>query len=90
MWEIEEEWHWEVRTESIRFYLSNGEERLAYDISRIALVDYFNTDDTKEDAEKLFQLHNDRIKELAIKLVPERKPQDSFMINLDVCNRLEL
>lgn len=89
-WNIEEEWHWEMKTDSIHFHLSNGQERHTFDITRTALVDYFHTEDTKEQTLALFEEHKERIVNLALKLLSESTGGDVHVIKLETCQRLGL
>ncbi|EKO3451667.1 DUF1488 family protein [Vibrio fluvialis] len=89
-WTIEDEWDWRMQTDSIRFYLSDGQERHIFEITRTALVDYFHTEDTKERALDLFEQHKERIMNVALKVLFESKDDGVHVIKLETCQRLGL
>ncbi|HGV9307506.1 TPA: DUF1488 family protein [Vibrio fluvialis] len=90
VWEIEKEWNWAMNTESIHFHLSDGQKRHTFDITRTALVDYFHTEDTKEQALALFEQYKERIINLALKVLDESKGDEVHLIKLETCQRLGL
>lgn len=89
-WRIEGEWDWEMKSESIRYYVSNDESRHIFRISRIALVDYFQTEDTKQKAIELFEGNQDRLLALSLKLLEEEKYEGVINVSHETCVRLAL
>lgn len=87
-WAIDSEWYWHMGTEGIRFVLRNEEERHLFEISRIALVDLFRTEDTRKKAEELFVSNQDRIIALCLKLLSEKGEQERQLIKLETLQRL--
>lgn len=90
VWEIEKEWTWKMKTDSIHFHISNGQERHTFDITRTALVDYFHTEDTREQTFVLFEEHKERIVNLALKVLSDSKGDETHVIKLETCQRLGL
>lgn len=89
-WKMEDEWSWEMKTDSIHFHLSDGQERHTFDITRTALVDYFRTEDTKEQALALFEQYKERIVSLALRVMSEPMSDGPHLIKLETCQRLGL
>ncbi|MCG9679096.1 hypothetical protein [Vibrio sp. Isolate24] len=89
-WRIEGEWDWEMKSESIRYYVSSDESRHIFRVSRMALVDYFQTEDTKQKAIELFEGNQDRLLALSVKLLEEGEHGDVINVNHDTCVRLAL
>lgn len=89
-WVMQEETGWEFETDSLLFALEQGEKRVEFKITRIALNDYFHTDDTKEQAIANFETHCYRVFLLAKRLIDENPEQERHTITFETCQRLAL
>ncbi|MEY8241409.1 MAG: DUF1488 family protein [Cycloclasticus sp.] len=67
-WDFENsEWWWDVALQAVKFDAMYDGDTYIFAISRNSLVDYFQTQDTKEDAIANFEEHIGRIHDLAIR-----------------------
>lgn len=89
-WYMQDETSINFDTGGTKFVLLNGEDRKLFEISRNALVDYFETPDTREDANHNFENYRDRICALALRLIDEQPEDASYMILLEDCRRFQL
>jgi len=69
--EFPAEEYWDAAVEAIRFPADLNDRRIMCSISRIALVDYYRTEDTKDNALGLFKEHRKAINNLATRLLNE-------------------
>lgn len=66
-----EDGYWDAGIQAIIFYAVNDETRIKCGISRIALVDFFHTEDTKDKALELFKENKKRVNRIAEMLIQE-------------------
>jgi len=89
-WYMQEEISVNFDTDGVKFILRKGDERKLFEISRIALVDYFQTADTRADALQNFEVNRDRILALALRILIEKTDSDTYNIHLEDCRRFQL
>lgn len=86
-WEFHEEPWWDGEYRAIKFAAEKAGVRHICAISRVALNDYFQTEDTKEAAFVNYHEHSNMVHSLAVKLIQEGAPNDQnvFFITSDIC-----
>lgn len=87
--EFEEEYWINQSSSEIRFRGRTEDETILVRISQEALTDRFNTEDTMDEAESLFNQYRDRIEDVAIDLF-EDDPGNEVLITYDILSGYQL
>jgi len=75
-WAIEEDLWWHPSTESIRFAIINEKTRHICAISKMALNDFYQTEDTKDAAFDNFEKDRHKIISIAVELANTYEPNE--------------
>ena len=84
---------WNMTYRAIFFNASKDGETFVFAVSQIALNDYFETPDTKENAFENFKNNIGRIENVAVRLANEVEPNKEaphFFIKLEHCQKYSL
>lgn len=82
-WKISTKLLWEMDRGEIRFIVTKGAEHYGCAISKIALTNYFETEDTKEAAFSLFEDYKVQILTLSVGLIEWGIKRDDDIYAID-------
>lgn len=87
-----EETQWNIQRGTVIFYANVDGLRIQCSISRVALVDYYQTEDTKDQALNNFVENEDAIYDLVEKLIRADTFEEdgSIVIHLATCQKYNL